>query len=193
MQDTRGRNPSVEERIESLPTHIAALTAMDQNCPPQSAKPMPKDLQLRHVARNGVITVVTQSDPLQPLTDCRFRLVPTTDTSGTQSGVQTCVPEIVLASATTPWSVTTRVRFRDNGTGSTCVSFSIENSTSAWGGANSTSNGQYLVPATGKTFRVVVNKYQAWIFQPAASGNRSFVADSSAKFAGRFGFGQLTK
>ncbi|MDP9055700.1 MAG: hypothetical protein M3N93_15575 [Acidobacteriota bacterium] len=32
------------------------------------------------------------------------------------------------------------------------------------------------VPATGKTFRVVANKYQAWIFQPAASGNRSFVA-----------------
>jgi hypothetical protein len=44
MQDTRGRNPSVEERIEPLPTHIAALTATDQHHPPQSAKPMPEDL-----------------------------------------------------------------------------------------------------------------------------------------------------
>ena len=58
MQDTRGRNPSVEERIEPLPTHIAALTATDQYHPPQPAKPMPKDLQLRHVTRNRVISVI---------------------------------------------------------------------------------------------------------------------------------------
>jgi hypothetical protein len=98
------------------------------------------------------------------------------NTSGAQSGVHTCVPEVLLASATTPWSVTTRIRFRDNGTGSNCVTFSIENSTSSAGGANNTTNGQYLLPVAGKTFRVVANKYQAWIFQPAASGNRSFVA-----------------
>ncbi len=98
------------------------------------------------------------------------------NTSGSQSGVQTCVPEILLQSAATPWSVVTRVRFRDNGTGSACVTFSIENSTSTFGGGNSTTSGQYLLPVTGKTFRVVANKYQAWIFQPATSGNRSFVA-----------------
>jgi hypothetical protein len=50
VQDTRGRNPSVEERFVPLRAHIAALTAMDQHHPPQSAKPMPEDLQLR---RNG--------------------------------------------------------------------------------------------------------------------------------------------
>src|ERR1017187_4625245 len=43
MQDTRSRNPSVEERLEPLATHIAALTAMDQHHPPQSAKPMLED------------------------------------------------------------------------------------------------------------------------------------------------------
>ena len=37
MQNTRERNPSVEERFEPLPTHVAALTAMDQHVPPQSA------------------------------------------------------------------------------------------------------------------------------------------------------------
>jgi len=58
VEDTRGRNPSVEERFEPLPAHIAALTAMDQHHPPQSAKPMPEDLQLRQVARNGMVAVV---------------------------------------------------------------------------------------------------------------------------------------
>ena len=98
------------------------------------------------------------------------------NTSGTQSGVHTAVPEVLLQSASTPWSVSMRVRFRDNGTGSACITFSVENSTSSLAGGNNTTNGQYLVPATGKTFRVVASKYQAWIFQPAASGNRSFVA-----------------
>src|ERR1700688_809877 len=64
MQYTSGRNPSVEERIEPLPTHMAALTAMDQHDPPQSAKPMPEDLQLRQVSRNSVVAVVTQYDLL---------------------------------------------------------------------------------------------------------------------------------
>src|ERR1700685_3069403 len=79
MQNAGKRNPSVEERIEPLPTHIAALTATDQYHPPQSAKPMPEDFQLRQVSRNGVIAVVTQNDLLQPLTNDRFRLVPTED------------------------------------------------------------------------------------------------------------------
>src|ERR1700726_508237 len=38
MQNTRERNPSVEEQLEPLPTHVAALTAMDQHVPPQSAQ-----------------------------------------------------------------------------------------------------------------------------------------------------------
>ena len=64
MQNAKRWNPSVEERVEPLPTHIAALTAMDQYHPPQSAKPMPKDFQLRQVTRNGMVTVVTQNDLL---------------------------------------------------------------------------------------------------------------------------------
>jgi hypothetical protein len=72
------------------------------------------------------------------------------NTSGSQSGVHTCVPEVLLQSASTPWSVSMRLRFRDNGTGSSCITFSIENSTSSLAGGNTTTNGQYLLPATGK-------------------------------------------
>src|ERR1035438_5634504 len=68
MQDPRERNPSVEERFEPPPTPIATLTAMDQHHPPQSAKPISEDFQLRQVTRNGMIAVVTQNDLLQPLT-----------------------------------------------------------------------------------------------------------------------------
>src|ERR1035441_1864632 len=44
MQDASKGNPSVEKRVEPLPTHMAALTASDQYHPPQPAKPMPEDL-----------------------------------------------------------------------------------------------------------------------------------------------------
>src|ERR1700694_673186 len=82
MQNTRVRNPSVEERGEPLPTHIAALTAMDQYGPPQSSQPVPEDPQLRQVSRNSMIAVITGHDLLQPFTYCRWRLVLTADQFG---------------------------------------------------------------------------------------------------------------
>ena len=80
-----------------------------------------------------------------------------------------------MQSAPTPWSVATRIRFRDNGSGSNCVTFSIENSNSSLAGANNTNNGCYLLPAAAKVFRVIANKYQAFIFSAATTAARSFV------------------
>ena len=98
------------------------------------------------------------------------------NTSGSQSGTHTAAPELLMQSASTPWSVATRIRFRDGGSGSTCITFSIENSNSSLAGANNTTNGGYLLPAASKVFRVVANKYQAFIFSAATTAARSFVA-----------------
>lgn len=98
------------------------------------------------------------------------------NTSGSQSGTHTCAPEILMQSATTPQSVATRVRFRDVGSTAVCISFSIENSNSTLAGGNSVSNGSYLLPAAAKTFRIIANKYQCFIFSPITTPVRSFVA-----------------
>jgi len=37
MQNTGLRNPAVQERMEAIPSHSCALTATDQNTPPQPA------------------------------------------------------------------------------------------------------------------------------------------------------------
>ena len=72
MQDVRGRNPSVE----SLPGHLAALTATHQHLSPQPLQPTPEELQPTQVSRYRVLLVVPQSDLLQPFTYGRSRLVP---------------------------------------------------------------------------------------------------------------------
>jgi hypothetical protein len=95
-------------------------------------------------------------------------------TTGTQSGTQTAVGTVRMATAATPWSVTARVNIADNG--ANCVTFSIENSTSTLAGGNGTGNGGYLLPANTKVFRIIANKYQAFIFQPSPTSARSFVA-----------------
>src|SRR6266849_9480970 len=43
MQNTGLRNPPVQERDETIPSHLSALTATDQNAPPQSANATIKD------------------------------------------------------------------------------------------------------------------------------------------------------
>ena len=43
MQNTGLRNPPVQERDETIPAHLSALTATDQNAPPQSANATIKD------------------------------------------------------------------------------------------------------------------------------------------------------
>jgi hypothetical protein len=37
MQNTGLRNPSVQQWVETIPAHLRALTAPDQNVPPWSA------------------------------------------------------------------------------------------------------------------------------------------------------------
>ena len=37
MQNVWVRNPRVEQWVETLPAHLRALTATDENAPPQSA------------------------------------------------------------------------------------------------------------------------------------------------------------
>jgi len=94
--------------------------------------------------------------------------------TGTQSGTQSIFGTIRMATATTPWSVTSRVKMQDNG--GSCLTFSIENSTSTIGGGNSTSNGGYLIPQSSVSYRIIADMYQAFIFTPATTGNRAFVA-----------------
>src|SRR5258708_4371092 len=43
MQNTGVRNPPGQERAETIPSHLSALTATDQNAPPQSANATIKD------------------------------------------------------------------------------------------------------------------------------------------------------
>jgi hypothetical protein len=75
MQNVRGWNPSVE----LLPGYLATLTATQQHLSPQPLKPTPEELQPTQVSRHRVVSVITQSDLLQPFTHDRNRLVPTAD------------------------------------------------------------------------------------------------------------------
>lgn len=97
------------------------------------------------------------------------------NTSGSQSGTQSMVGCVRMQSASTPWSVSMRLRLQDNG--GTCITFSIENSTSSLAGGNSTTSGGQLNPGSGAiTYRIIANKYQAFIFQPSVTPGRGFVS-----------------
>jgi hypothetical protein len=58
MQNTTERNPTVEQRVDSLPAHFGALTAATENRSPHPAQPMHRGSQPLHVARHSVILVV---------------------------------------------------------------------------------------------------------------------------------------
>jgi len=55
MQNSRERNPSLQQRIEPLPRLFAALNATVQNSPPQA---MPKGTELIQIARNCAVLVI---------------------------------------------------------------------------------------------------------------------------------------
>lgn len=96
------------------------------------------------------------------------------NTSGTQSGTQSMVGRVRMTSATTPWSIAGIVNMADNG--GTCLTFSIQDGASVTSGSNSTTQGSFLNPGTGSTvFRIIANKYQAFIFVPQPTPNRGFV------------------
>jgi hypothetical protein len=96
------------------------------------------------------------------------------NTSGSQSATQTVVGNVRMATAATAWSLTARVNIQDNG--ANCLTFSIENSGSTLGGGNGTSNGGYLLPLASPNYRIIANKYQAFIFTPITTAARSHIA-----------------
>src|SRR5215510_11888420 len=66
MQDVRVRNPPVEQWVEAVPAHLRALTATDQNAPPQSAYATPEDAQLTGVTGHSMVLVITLHDLPKP-------------------------------------------------------------------------------------------------------------------------------
>lgn len=82
---------------------------------------------------------------------------------------------LLMLSATTPQGLAGRLRVKDNA--GTCVTLSIENANSTLAGGNSTTNGCYLNPGSAsKTYRVIANKYQFFIFTARVTPAREFVA-----------------
>src|SRR5215475_15484212 len=69
MQDVRVRNPPVEQWVEAVPAHLGALTATDQNAPPQSAYATPEDAQLTGVTGHSMVLVITLHDLPKPCAD----------------------------------------------------------------------------------------------------------------------------
>jgi len=69
MQNAGLWNPPVEDWAETSPSHLCALTATDQNAPPQPANATLKDAQLNRVPRNCMVLVVTQHHLAKPCTD----------------------------------------------------------------------------------------------------------------------------
>ena len=75
MQNTRLRNPPVQQWVETIPSHLRTLTATDQHAPPQSAYATPEDAQLTGVAGHGVILVVTLHNLSEPSADLTRAMV----------------------------------------------------------------------------------------------------------------------
>ena len=79
MQNSRERNPALQQRGEPLPGPFAALTATIENSSPQSAQTMPEGTELIQIARDSMVLVVALNDLGQPFTDLRCRIVPPAD------------------------------------------------------------------------------------------------------------------
>ena len=59
MQNTRLRNPPVQQWVETIPPHLGALTATNQDASPQPANAPPEDAQLTRVAGHSMVLVIT--------------------------------------------------------------------------------------------------------------------------------------
>lgn len=83
---------------------------------------------------------------------------------------------LLMQSATTPQGFAIHVRLKDNG--GTCVTFSLESTDGVLVGGNSTTAGIFLNPNSGGyVYRVVCNKYQAFIYATPDPGvGRTFAA-----------------
>jgi hypothetical protein len=81
---------------------------------------------------------------------------------------------LLMQSGLSPSGLQMRLRIKDNG--GNCSALSIENKTSTIAQGNtSTNQGLFLLPGTLKNFRVIANKYQAFIFSTSFTSSREFV------------------
>jgi len=82
---------------------------------------------------------------------------------------------LIMQSATTPQALNMQIKVKDNA--GTCVTISIQNVSGTKVGSNSTTAGIMLNPgASSKTYRIVANKYQAFIWTPTPTPAREFAA-----------------
>src|SRR4051794_15622552 len=69
MQDAGWRNPSFQQRGETISSHLRAFATTDQNTPPQAANATPEETQLSRVTGHGVVLVITHDDLPKPFAD----------------------------------------------------------------------------------------------------------------------------
>lgn len=79
--------------------------------------------------------------------------------------------DVLLESATTPAGLKMRVRVLDPGSGN-CAQVKVRNASNSI----SQSSAMFLVPGNGKTWRVIANKYQCFVFVPGTSASREYAA-----------------
>lgn len=68
-----------------------------------------------------------------------------------------------------------RIRLKDNGA-TNCAVASIENVSGTKAGGNSTTAGLQFLFGSSKTWRIIANKYQAFVFVPTTTASREFAA-----------------
>jgi hypothetical protein len=69
MQNAGSRNPTAEERIESVPSYLSTLTAADKHGSPQPADATAKHAQLSRITWDSGVLVGTQHNSAKPSTD----------------------------------------------------------------------------------------------------------------------------
>lgn len=79
---------------------------------------------------------------------------------------------VALKSGMTPPGQDLQVIIRIKDNAATCVQFSLENIQGTLIGTNSSGSGGHVLPAGGKTFRVIANKYWFSLFTPRPSSPR---------------------
>jgi hypothetical protein len=75
MQNTGLRNPPVQQWVETVPPHLRALTATNQNASPQSAHATPENAQLPGVTGHRVVLVVALHNLPKPVADLTRTMV----------------------------------------------------------------------------------------------------------------------
>jgi len=82
---------------------------------------------------------------------------------------------LLMQSSMTPSTQNLRMRLRVKDNGGSCAVCSIENVAGTKVATNGSSNGGHLLPGTTKTWRVIANKHQAFIFVSGGNTAREYV------------------